>query len=243
MDDNEHSTDIESTLDHSGGEDQTEDDPAAETVTDAEAVTMNESDDSLDVTPSEGIEPRPDRAPQPTEDSNQSPETVQRQPDQSPQSIPSQPVNTAAGEQTVGDVTIFDGEELHHDIQPGWAAYWWDLAIGTFMVMTMIGVIIAPYWYYKAYKKKKNTHYIITSDRLILQKGGLTSTSSEEYQFQNLDTISTSQGFFEGMVNKGTVKLTLREQYRDDKEINLGGIREYNDVKTTIRREQYNEMN
>ena len=141
------------------------------------------------------------------------------------------------GEQKVGDVTIFEGEELYHDIQPPWTAYWWDLLLGTCLLTVLIG----PYWYYKAYKRRENTRYIITSDRIILKTGGISGSSTEEYRFENVDTVSTSQGFIEGMFNKGTVELTLRKK-RDKKDITLDGIREYDAVKTTIRREQYNEM-
>ena len=195
------------------------------------------------------IEPQPtDTRSEQLETQDSSTEPVRNQDtseidERGPRTVESRPVSSARGEQEIGGVTVFDGEELHHDIQPPWTAYWWDLLVGSVLALTMVGLVIAPYWFYKAYKKRKNTRYIITSDRIILQKGGVTRTSSEEYQFQNMDTISTSQGFVEGIFGKGSVEMTLREEFRDDKEIELSGIHDYEDVKTTIRREQYNEMN
>lgn len=148
---------------------------------------------------------------------------------------PSGGTSTVDKEQIVGGVTVFEGEELYHDIQPSWAAYWKDIVIGSCMLMFLIG----PYWWMKAYAKRKNSRYVVTSDRVIRKKGSLTGSSTEEVQFVDIDEIRTHQSSVEGLLDKGTVEFSLRERGRQDKTVTLDGISEYESVKTTIRREQY----
>lgn len=134
------------------------------------------------------------------------------------------------------DVTLFDGEELLHEVTPSWVAYTKGLTIGTILTCTT-GVGAA--YFYVPYARKKKSRITITTDRVIIKSGGVRSTETTEYRLTNIDEVTTRQSFKESIRNKGTVEFTLREKTHDDKVVTLSGISDYEDVKTSIRQIQY----
>lgn len=132
---------------------------------------------------------------------------------------------------------LFGDEEALYEAQPSWGAYTgWLLIAATVSLVTMgLGLPL----FYVPYAKRKNTRYYITTDRVIIQKGGVGSTSTEEYQITNIDKIETSQSMMESARNKGTVKFSLRERGFDAREVKIPNIPEFQGVKEAIRRAQY----
>lgn len=149
-----------------------------------------------------------------------------------------------------GKISIFEEEELHHDIKPSF--------VGTLSAIDLVLAIFTwGFWLIVPYLKWRNTGYVITNRRLIDTEGNLTGSSTEEIHFDTIyGDIRTSQGLIEGLLNKGTVEFEIekergtgatrreageRESSRREMDIHrqtieLEGINDYYEVTNTIRR-------
>lgn len=140
--------------------------------------------------------------------------------------------------ETPAGVTLFEDEELLHDIQPSWLAYWPSITIYTLFGLVTFGLGLPLL--YLPYAKRKNTRYVITSERVIIKSGGVLSSETTEYSLENVNKVESSQDFAERARNKGTVSFTLRERGFEDETVELSGISEFNGVRESIRRAQVN---
>ena len=156
-----------------------------------------------------------------------------------------------SSQQTAADgrITIFEDEELLHDLQPSFLT-----------VMTLLDWIATLFtlgiWLIIPFLRWRNTRYVITDQRLIDMQGSLTGSTTDETNFDSVaGDVTTEQGSLEGLVNR-TIKFELekvRSQTATEREfgdqagserdmavtreqVELEGIGDYQEVSNSIRR-------
>lgn len=138
---------------------------------------------------------------------------------------------------TITNFTLFGDEELLHDIQPSWLAFWKSLS--TIALVTVVTAGFGLPLFYIPYAKWKNTRYVITTDRIIRQEGSWKGNTTTEYRIENVDQITSKQGTLEALRNRGTIEFTMRERGFEDRIITLSGVPNYEAVRDSIRQAQH----
>nr|WP_233265107.1 PH domain-containing protein [Halomarina oriensis] len=86
---------------------------------------------------------------------------------------------------------------------------------------------------YFIWRSRRKTRYIITTDRVIIKKGGWTGTSTDEYQISQIKRVQSSRGFKEKLLGGGMLTLDLGAD-----SITIKGLPHFSRVKTDIQNAQ-----
>ncbi|WP_254535262.1 PH domain-containing protein [Halomarina litorea] len=129
----------------------------------------------------------------------------------------------------VAGITLLDGEDIQHDLRPRWSKWFWSLIIG--LCTLPVGIGIVPLFF--VYRARKKTRYLITTDRVIVKKGGWTGTSTEEFQIDQIKRVKSSRGLGERLLGGGTLILDMGAD-----ELRLDALPNFSTVKTSIQNAQ-----
>lgn len=129
----------------------------------------------------------------------------------------------------VAGIALLDGESVQHDLRPRWGKWFWTIVIGVCTLPMFIGVL--PLWH--VYRSRKKTRFIITTDRVIVKKGGWSGTSTEEFRTDQIKRVKTSRSIGEKLLGGGTLLLDMGAD-----ELRLDGLPNFETVKTSIQNAQ-----
>jgi len=129
----------------------------------------------------------------------------------------------------VESMTLLEGEEVLHDVRPGWAKWGGLLMISLILSLALIG--LAGFVY--VWLARKNHRYIVTNERVV-EVAGVLSTSTTEYRIADIRQVKTGSDFIESLLNQGNIQISTGTL----SDIVFDGIKDYQDVANTIREAQ-----
>jgi hypothetical protein len=128
---------------------------------------------------------------------------------------------------SVAGIPLSEGETVRHDLRPSWANYKGHL---------LFSWLVYPL--YRAWRKRKKTRFIITTERLIIKEGSLLgSTATNQYELANVERIETKQSLIQGWSGAGTVTVHMRHEHQeaDQFDVTLPAIPNHQEVARTLR--------
>lgn len=129
-------------------------------------------------------------------------------------------------------VTLLEGEEVLYNEHPAWSNYATELIVCSLLTLFTFGIGIVSFIY--PYLSRKNTRYIVTDERVI-RKGGILSSSSNEYRIEDINQLQTGATWAENLRGKGNIQFSSAA---GGKLVTFGGITDHESVSNTIRKQQ-----
>lgn len=132
----------------------------------------------------------------------------------------------------VSGITLLDDETIHHDLRPSWSN--WSKSLTIYSLLTILSVgILAPLFIHP-WLARRQSRYIVTSQRVI-KKTGLIGSSTEEYRIDDIQQLQTGSGWLESLMGKGNISFSTGA---GGAQITFGGVPNYKAVANSIRSEQ-----
>jgi hypothetical protein len=136
----------------------------------------------------------------------------------------------------VGGVTLLDDEELLFDLSPGQFKFRWTcLKWGLISLVTFgLGLLVAWYPIWKAYRASKKRRYLVTTERIVLKDAGTMfgAATTQEHPIRSITDVQTSASWIEQRFDRGTV--TFRELDGADSTVTFESIPDHEEVASTL---------
>lgn len=113
-------------------------------------------------------------------------------------------------EASTDGITLLEGEKMLKNLRPSWEAWWWQLILGSLLVLMMLAsgnivfgalglstlgyVAIARYW----------SRYFITDERVI-QRTGILRRSTNEVRIDDIENLRTDAKILERILGHGHI--------------------------------------
>lgn len=147
---------------------------------------------------------------------------------------------TVTHQASTDGITLVDGESVVLNRHPGWLIWWKQIALGVFLLLVGVGagaiiegVVLAGASFGFAVLARRGSRYIVT-DKRVKGKIGMLSIRTERCDIPEIDSLSTEQSTFEGILGYGTIRI----QTASNSAVVWPSIPEYQSVADTIREQQ-----
>jgi len=141
-------------------------------------------------------------------------------------------------------IELLDGELVLLNQPPGWLIWWKQIALAVVLLVVGVvssaiieGIVLAGAIAGFVVLARSESRYIVTDQR-VKGKIGLLSITTERCKISEIDSLTTDQSIFEGILGYGTIQM----QTENSDKVVWPSVPEYQNVADTIHKQQQDDV-